>query len=130
MPSHFITDELLDALAQRESRNDPYAVGDKELKHPAYGAYQMRQPAFLDVQSFRPEATEGITDLSAILGQPDQQRTLARAYLEMLNQRYGFKTIEDVLAGYNAGPTAVRKKKVPTATQAYVAEILKMMETP
>ena len=41
-----ITDQLLNALAMVESQNNPQAVGDRGLRYPAYGAYQMRQPAF------------------------------------------------------------------------------------
>lgn len=42
-------DPLLVALAKHESKNDPSAVGDKNLKDHAYGILQIRKPAVIDV---------------------------------------------------------------------------------
>ena len=128
MPRDLVTDDLLTALANVESQNNPHAIGDRGLRYPAYGAYQMRQPAFADVQRLRPQDTQGITDLASILGQPDRQRQLARAYLSILQQNYGLQRLEDVLAAYNAGPTAVRKKRIPPSTQAYVHRVLQLLQ--
>jgi len=40
---------LIDALVKVESSGNDNAVGDKTLKHPAYGALQIRQPLVDDV---------------------------------------------------------------------------------
>ena len=125
-----ITDQLLNALAMVESQNNPQAVGDRGLRYPAYGAYQMRQPAFEDVRRLRPQDASGIEQLSSILGQPDRQRQLARAYLGILDQNYGLDSLEDILAAYNAGIGTVRKKRVPSATHDYVQRILQLLNQP
>ena len=114
--SSLITDPLLDALAMQESQNDPEAVGDKGLRYPAYGAYQMRQPAFRDVQRLRPQTLpEDVTTASQLLGQPDLQRSVARAYLDILEQEYQMRTLEQLLGAYNAGVGRVKKGYLPTA---------------
>ena len=120
MPSP-ITDELLDALAMVESGNNPRAIGDTKLQNYAVGAFQMRRPAFEDVQRLRPQYRkrwfEELTD------DPAFQREMARNYLEVLNQNYGFSTLEDILSGYNAGPTATRRGKIPASTQDYINRV-------
>lgn len=42
------SDQLIAALIQHESRGDDHAVGDKNLRHKAYGCLQIRQLAVDD----------------------------------------------------------------------------------
>lgn len=110
MPNPLVTEELLDAIAQVESGNNPKARGDLGLRHPAMGAFQMRQPAYQDVQRFYPQEF-GQVPFERAMAQPTLQRQAARRYLEALQQRYGLKGLEAVIAGYNAGPS-VRTKGI------------------
>ena len=123
-----IDDRLLDALAQKESGNDPTAIGDEGLRYPAYGAFQMRRPAYLDVTRAHPELADQTLEES--LQDATRQRTLAQAYLELLRDHYGLDTLDELLQGYNAGPTAVRRGNVPESSRAYATEIQALMGAP
>lgn len=112
MPN-LVTDELLGALAQVESGNDSFAVGDHGLANPAYGAYQMRLPAYQDVVQAYPQFSD--IPLERILGNLPRQRELADAYLSLLNTRYGMTTLEQLIGAYNAGPGNIRRGRIPSA---------------
>lgn len=120
-----ITEQLLHALALKESGGKQQTVGDKNLSNHAYGMYQIRKPAYLDVVRLR-------KDLAAIpfsQVQADQQmnETFAKAYLSVLSNEYGLNTTDRMLQGYNAGPTAVRKGVVPQTAVQYSQDIQRMM---
>ena len=121
MANDLISEALLDAIAQQESRNNPHAIGDKALENKAYGAYQMRLPALQDVQQRRKQYTT--TKLEDILGDAKTQRELARLYLDVLMNDYGLTTFERLVTGYNAGPTAVRRGKVPAKSIQYMNDV-------
>lgn len=121
MPNDLISEALLDAIAQQESRNNPNAIGDTALENKAYGAFQMRLPALQDVQRRRKQYTT--TKLEDILGDAKTQRELARLYLDVLMNDYGLTTLERLVTGYNAGPTAVRRGKVPARSIQYMKDV-------
>ena len=116
-----ITEELLNAIAHVESENNPSAIGDRGMRYPAYGAFQMRRPAYLDVIRLRPGLKQ--TPFEALQGNADLQRQFARTYLEILASDYGLSDLDRLLAGYNAGPTAVRQGRIPVSTHSYVRKV-------
>lgn len=111
---------LLDAIAITESRNNPNAMGDLGLKNPAYGAYQMREPAFQDVRRLRPNVAPNVKYLKDIMGQPGVQRELAAAYLDVLLRDYGLGTMDRAVGAYNAGVGTVKKKGLTGNAQKYL----------
>ena len=121
-----ITPDLLRALALKESSGGTRLLGDKGLVNKAYGTYQIRKPAYLDVVRLRKE----LADVPFSQVQSDQQmnETFARAYLSVLANEYGLKDIDSLLMGYNAGPTAVRRGKVPPSAQTYSHEVQQLMQ--
>ena len=121
MPNDLISEELLDAIAMVESHNNPRAVGDKALKQKAYGAYQMRQPAFDDVRQRHKQYAN--TRLEDILGDAKTQRELARLYLNVLANDYGLSTFEKAVMGYNAGPTAIQRGEVTPKALRYLGKV-------
>lgn len=116
-----ITQRLLEAIAEVESRNNPNAIGDVGLQFPAVGAFQMRRPAFEDVLRLRPEFRN--RKFEQLIGNRDLQMEMAMAYLQLLNRHYGLNTIDNLLAGYNAGPTAVRRGRIPVSTRSYIERV-------
>ena len=121
MADSLITEDLLNAVAFIESGNDSRAVGDVKLANPAIGAFQMRRPAFEDVQRLRSKYRKRWFE--ELADDPAFQREMARNYLEVLHQDYGLNTLDDILAGYNAGPTAVRKGRIPESTRHYIKKV-------
>lgn len=114
---------LLDAIAQTESGNNPQAIGDRGLKNPAYGAYQMRRPAYDDVMRTRPDLRQ--ISFEQMQRDAQAQRQLAEGYLRMLNGTYGLQDVDAILSGYNAGPGAARKGvRVP----AYINKVRSQMK--
>lgn len=109
---------LLNAIAQVESGNNPQAIGDQDLKYPAYGAYQMRYPAYQDVVRLNPLLRE--TPFEALQGDAELQRTFAEAYLVALRDNYGLQTQDEIVAGYNAGPSV---RKTGIRNPGYVAKV-------
>lgn len=109
-----ITDPLLDAIAKWEGRGriDPHAIGDRKLANKAYGAWQMRLPALQDVQAAYPEYRDVI--LPDTLGNLALQRALAKAYLQLLQDRYGMKGFDQTVGAYNAGSGNIKKGRYPT----------------
>lgn len=105
MATSLITEQLVDAIAQAESNNDPAAVGDRHLKGQAHGAFQMRQIAYKDVQRIYPKEF-GKIPYAQLKTDPSLQRRAARRYLDALEQTYGAVDLDHVIAAYNAGPSA------------------------
>ena len=121
-----ITEQLLRALARKESGNNPAALGDRGLAQPAYGRFQMRRPAYQDVVQRRSEFA-GIP-FEKVQRDAELQETFARAYLSVLANEYGLSELDDLLAGYNAGPTAVRRGKIPSQTLRYIEDVKRLMQ--
>ena len=121
-----ITEQLLQALAMRESGGRQDVIGDRHLTNPAYGMYQVRKPAYLDVVQRRPEYA-GIPFEDV---QRDQalNETFAKAYLSVLSNEYGLDSLEEILAGFKAGPTTTRQGIMTPATQQYIQDIKALMQ--
>lgn len=109
--SSLVTEQLLDAIAQTESGNNPAARGDQHLSNQAYGAFQMRLPAYQDVQRLYPSEF-GAIPFANIQQDAALQRKAARRYLEGLEAHYGITDLDRLIAGYNAGPR-VRQGTIP-----------------
>ena len=79
-----IDDDLLDAVALWEGRGKIRhdAVGDTNLENKAYGAWQIRKPAFQDVQDWYPEYRGESFD--RIAKDREFSRLMAQKYLEVL----------------------------------------------
>src|SRR3990167_4267236 len=112
-----ITEELLDALAQEESRGRMVG-GDRHLTNKAYRTFQIRLPAYQDVVQRRPKYAD--IPFEQVQTNPETNRTFAQAYLDVLQRDYGMNTIDQLLAAYNAGPTAVRQQRIPDSTLRYI----------
>lgn len=121
-----ITEDLLRALALKESGNNPVALGDRGMAQPAYGRFQMRRPAYLDVVQRRKQYAD--IPFEQVQQDADLQETFARAYLSVLANEYGLSDLDELLAGYNAGPTAVRRGRVPSQTLRYVDDVKRLMQ--
>lgn len=102
-----VTEELLDAISQVESGNDPKAIGDTGLRNKAFGAFQIRLPAFKDVQRLFPQEFGEIT-FEQIKRDPTLNRLTAKRYLEALESHYGITDVDRLISGFNAGPSARR----------------------
>ena len=120
-----ITEELLQALALRESSGQPDAVGDQQLRNPAYGMYQVRKPAYLDVVRLRKDLAN--VPFAQVQSDAEMNETFARAYLSVLANEYGLDTLDELLAGYNAGVGRVKQGNIPESTKRYVEDIKRIM---
>ena len=121
-----VNDGLLDAIAQVESGNNPEAQGDLELANPALGAFQMRLPAYQDVQRLYPKEF-GHLEFGKAMQDPALQRQAARRYLEILEGPYGLTDLPSLIAGYNAGPSV---KKRGIRNPDYVAKVQAALANP
>lgn len=120
-------ESILNGIKYAESRGqkDPSrAMGDNGMKHPAFGAYQMRGPAFEDVKRLRPDAAKGIESLEQILGNEPLQRQLAAAYMEILMQDYGLSDTHRAIMAYNGGVGNVKKGNITPAMKDYLNTVL------
>lgn len=97
-----ISDQLLDALAIRESNNDPNAIGDNGK---AIGAFQMQPIAYQEVQEFFPERFSSIP-YEQLRTDSVLQREAAKAYLDVGEQKYGITDLDRLISFYNDGPRA------------------------
>ncbi|MEK9201602.1 MAG: hypothetical protein AAB944_01385 [Patescibacteria group bacterium] len=101
--------ELIQALIQQESTNNDYAIGDKNLKNPAYGPLQVRKPVIEDVNrrhgtNYRAEDCLGNRDLSI---------KILHLYVAIYatQKRLGRKpTPEDLARIWNGGPNGYKKE--------------------
>ncbi len=101
LPLDFVT-----AICANES-GFTNVVGDKSLKHSAYGPMQVRLPALQDVQRYYGlEYTED--DLKGL----DLNASIETgvAYLAMLRDNYGAKSLAEIATMYNGGPSAVKNR--------------------
>ena len=101
LPLDFVT-----AICANES-SFTNVVGDKSLKHSAYGPMQVRLPALQDVQRYYGlEYTED--DLKGL----DLNASIETgvAYLAMLRDNYGAKSLAEIATMYNGGPSAVKNR--------------------
>ena len=130
----WVTDLLIDSIGDVESGQNAHAVGDRHLKNKALGAFQLRLPAYQDVQRFEamdmPKHLEGPRvftsdmDFEEAMADPTLQRLATRRYLEGLEQHYHVPTEDHMIAGYNAGPS-VKTKGIRNPD--YVAKVRKAM---
>jgi hypothetical protein len=125
-------DEVLDAIRIVENRaGDPEAVGDKHLKHKAYGLYQIRQPYLDDVNEIAgPDKMLETWGKSKLTTEDVKDevvaRWAARLYLEHYGRAYTKKTgkqpSKEVYARmHNGGPNGWKR----TATNDYFAKVMK-----
>ena len=101
MPLDFVS-----AIAGTES-NFTNVIGDKTLKNKAYGIFQVRLPALQDVQRYY-----GLDYTEDDLKNMDLNATIESgiAYMAMLRDNYGAKSLTEIAAMYNGGPSAVKNK--------------------
>ena len=118
-----VTDRLLNAIAQKESRNRPSAVGDRGL---AIGAYQMQPIAYQDVQQFFPQMF-GNVPYARLRTDPALQRQASQAYLLVGEQKYGITELPRLISFYNRGP---RARYGPITNQPYVTDVQRLMQAP
>lgn len=114
---------LVDALIQVESGGDDVAVGDKNIKNPAYGCLQIRKPCVDDVNrvhgtDYRPEDCLDNRELSV---------WICERYIELYatEKRLGREpTDEDRARIWNGGPNGYKKK----STEGYWKKVEKRLE--
>ena len=116
-----VTPQLLDALATKESRRNPKAVGDKGK---ALGEYQMWKIAYDDVQAFFPQEF-GQIPYAQLKTDRALQRRAAAAYLKVGEQKYGITDFARLVSFYNRGPKA---RIGPITNQAYVDDVKQFLE--
>lgn len=115
-------DIFLKTLAEVESKNNPSAIGDLHLKNHAYGLFQMRAPAVLDVN--RAFKTNYIAKDAL---DPVKAKDMASKYLSILKKKYegetGKKVTPLILAKmWNGGPNGYDK----ASTKAYGKTFVKV----
>jgi len=121
-----VTDALLDAIARKESNNNPAAVGDTHLANQAYGAFQVRLPAFQDVQRVFPDQFGQVT-FEQMQRDPALNRAVAKAYLLAGEQAYGITELPRLISFYNRGPKA---RSGPITNQSYVNDVQQFLRAP
>ena len=107
-----------------ESDGNASALGDTSLINPAYGAFQVRLPAFRDVQRIFPQEF-GQTAFESVQANPEMNRLVARRYLEAGEQAYGIRDLDRLISFYNAGP---RARKGALINGSYVEKVRRYMK--
>ncbi len=114
--------ELLASLARVESADNDYAIGDRHLKHPAYGALQIREPVVLDYNRAHKTAYHA----SDCLGNRELSEKLCRWY----TSHYATKELlghvpmdEDRARIWNGGPAGWKM----FSTKAYWKKVKKFL---
>ena len=103
-----ISEKFVMAIANKESNMNPDAIGDKNLKHKAYGIMQVRKPAMLDVnKAFGTNYTE--EDLMRL--DPRAIAEVGVGYLAVARDKYGASSFGEMAAIYNGGPNGVNNSK-------------------
>ncbi len=114
-----ISNKLIAALIQHESRGDDMARGDLNLKDKAYGCLQIRQPAMTDALGASHRAEE-------CLGNRKLSIEVLKKYLARYatTKRLGHEpTDEDKARIWNGGPTGWQKE----STKKYWKEVKKLL---
>ena len=120
-----VTDELLDAFAQAESSGGQQLLGDTNLTNPAYGTFQIRLPAYKDVQQHFPQEF-GQVPFQRVQQDQALNRQAGRRYLEVLEGPYGLTDFDWMVSAYNAGPTkarAAQRAGQPIPNPQYVEKV-------
>jgi len=114
-------DPVMHAIAKHESRFDPKAVGDKHLTNHAYGLFQIRKPALIDVNerfgtSYK---EEDLVPKSNLRSDVDKAIKVSIDVYKKYLSRYKMadKTPEEIAKFWNGGPLA---KKIGTIEKASV----------
>jgi hypothetical protein len=97
-------ESFIAALIQHESSDNDWEIGDKELKYPAYGCLQIRQPCVDDVNK-RLGTHYLATDC---LGNRKLSLLIFQTYMEIYatKERLGHPpTAEDMAKIWNGGPS-------------------------
>ena len=115
-------DDLVSALIQNESAGNDHAIGDKKLKHKAYGCLQVRQPCVDDVNQ------RYGTHIKAedCLGNRELSIWVCKAYISMYatEKRLGHTpTLQDMARIWNGGPNGWQSSK----TLGYWADVCKFL---
>jgi hypothetical protein len=95
--------KLIQALIRVESRGNDNAIGDRHMKHKAYGPLQIRKPCVDDVN--RRYGTK--IEAKNLLGDRAKSEWVCQKYLEMYatQKRLGKEpTYEDMARMWNGGP--------------------------
>jgi len=129
MPNHWpgqeVSDEVIDMLIEVENpERDPEAVGDRYLRHKAYGLLQIRKPYLDDVNRIA-----GTSYTTEDMKDEEMARWAAKVYLEYYGRRYWRKTgkvpTPEVYGRiHNGGPDGWMK----SSTNEYGAKITRMVE--
>lgn len=109
---------LIEAMIQVESGGDDNAIGDKNLKHKAYGCLQIRQPYVDDTN--RVYKTRYLA--KDCLGDRSLSMLLMKRYMAIYAtpKRLGrAPTAEDIARIHNGGPDGYKKP----ATEAYWSKV-------
>ncbi len=115
---------LVAALIQVESGGDDGAIGDKHLRHKAYGCLQIRKPCLIDVNKahgtdYTPEDCLNNRELSI---------WVCESYIDLYatEERLGRKpTDQDKARIFNAGPNGYKK----ASSEAYWVKVKEALES-
>ncbi len=116
-----ISKNFVMAIAQKESGMNPKAIGDKNLKHKAYGIMQVRKPAMDDVNKL---FNKNYTEQDLIDMNPQAIAEVGVGYLAVARDKYGAKSFGEMAAIYNGGPAGVRNSRAIR----YANDVLKIMQ--
>lgn len=116
-----ISKDFVMAIANKESRMDPNAIGDKNLKHKAYGIMQVRKPAMDDVNEIY---GTNYTEQDLMDMDPQAIAEVGVGYLAAARDRYGAKSYLEIAAMYNGGPTGPRNRQA----RNYAIDVLRSMQ--
>jgi len=115
-----ISEKFVMAIASKESNMNPDAIGDKNLRHKAYGIMQVRKPAMVDVNNaFGTNYTE--EDLMSL--DPQAIAEVGVGYLAVARDKYGASSFGEMAAIYNGGPNGPNNSRA----RNYARDIMKRM---
>lgn len=118
--------KLTEAVIEVESGGREDAVSDSG----AVGLMQITPICLKEYQQIKDgETIQGLT-MNDMFNTVYNKEVGVR-YLLLLHTRYGCKTVEQICAGYNCGPTKLRSvdydiSKCPRETQSYVKKVMKI----
>lgn len=115
-----INSRFVRAIARKESNFNVRAVGDRGLRHQAYGIMQVRKPAMDDVNdTFGTNYTE--EDLMNF--DPNAIAEVGVGYLAVARDRYGADGYAEMAAMYNGGPAGPRNSQAIR----YARDVMRMV---